>query len=108
MTADATDYIAADGDWVVPRSWSRLRSWEQLERWRDQRPGLVVILDEPTESRFHDPWCDDAARRHFETKQRNGWTTGAYFWIEDPAQAVGYATPCGNCGGRPSETGEAA
>jgi hypothetical protein len=89
-------------DWVVPRSWSQLRSWEQLERWREQRQGLVVILDEPTVSHFHYPWCGDVAQQYFETKRRNGWTTGAYFWIDEPSQAVGYATPCGNCGGRRS------
>ena len=78
-------------DWVLPRSWSRLRSWEQLERWREQGHGLAVILDEPTESHFHPPWCADVARQHFETKQRNGWMTGAYFWVDEPWQAAGYA-----------------
>ena len=85
---------------AVPRPWSRLRSWDQLERWRDSREGLIVILDTPTVSHFHHPSCDDVAEQHFETKKRNGWENGAYYWIEEAAQAAGYATPCGNCHGR--------
>jgi hypothetical protein len=89
-------------DWVVPRSWMRLDFWDQLERRRDSRDGLVVILDSATASHFHHPRCEHVAESHFETKPRNDWRNGAYYWIEDASVAAGYATPCAVCGGVPS------
>ncbi len=87
-------------DRVVPRSWIQLRSWDQVQR-HGARGGLIVILDDATDSHFHDPACDDVAERHFEVKRANRWKNGAYYWISKPAEAAGYATPCSNCGGRP-------
>jgi hypothetical protein len=92
-------------DWVVPSSWAQLRSWDQLERWRASRAGLIVILDDPTVSHVHDPWCGDVAEANFETTKRNGSRTGAYYWITDVGQAAGYASSCGNCGGTPAPPG---
>jgi hypothetical protein len=58
---------------------------------------VLVIIDEPTESRYHLPSCRDVAERHFETKKRHGWETGAYFWAADASAAKPYATPCAHC-----------
>ena len=88
-------------DWVVPLSWTRLHFWDQLERRRGSRDGLVVILDSATASRVHHPRCAHVAEEHFETKLRNDWRNGAYFWIEEASAAAGYATPCAVCGGLP-------
>lgn len=67
------------------------------------RGGLIVILDEFTESHYHSPDCESIAQPHFEEKRSNAWKTGAYYWIESAAQAAGYAVACDNCGGRVSE-----
>ena len=88
-------------DRAVPRSWTQLRSWDQVQRWR-ARGGLIVILDEPTESHYHAPDCKDVDQRHFEMKRSNAWRTGAYYWIRRAEDAAGYAVACGNCGGRAS------
>ena len=97
-TRDARATLRPMTDRVVPRSWIGLRSWTQLERQRE-RGGLIVILDDATPSHFHAPRCDDVAQQHFETKKRNGWINGAYYWIADASDAAGYATACKNCGG---------
>lgn len=81
---------------VVPRSWTPLRSWEQVERWR-QKNGLIVILDDYTESHYHAPSCDHIAAAHFETKRSNGWKNGAYYWIPRSGEAAGYAVACEDC-----------
>jgi len=85
---------------VVSRTWSQLRSCAQLERWREDREGFIVVLDDPTVSHFHHPRCGDVVEQHFETKMASGWSTGAYYWIDDMSQAAGYASACGSCGGR--------
>lgn len=86
-------------DRVVPTTWTQLRSWEQLQRWR-RRPGIIVILDDYTPSHFHNPDCADIREEHFETKRRNRWANGAYYWASNSAQAAGFATACVNCGGQ--------
>ena len=73
-----------------------------MQRWR-LRDGVIVILDEYTPSHFRHPRCDDIREEHFETKRRNGWKNGAYYWAQRGAEAAGYATACANCGG---DTGE--
>jgi len=80
-------------DRVVPRSWIQLRSWEQLERQRS-RGGLIVILDDATESHYHTPSCTHVAETHFETKRSNAWRNGAYYWVPSAADAAGYAVRC--------------
>ena len=70
---------------------------EQVERWQD-KGGLVVIIDEATDSHFHEPTCEHVAQRHFETKRSTAWKNGAYYWIADAADAAGYAVACQECG----------
>jgi hypothetical protein len=91
-------------DRVVPSTWTTLRSWEQLRRY-GQRQGVVVILDDYTPSHFHHPGCADVRQEHFETKRRNRWANGAYYWTEKGADTAGFATACQNCGGQRGVSG---
>jgi hypothetical protein len=86
-------------DRVVPRTWTLLCSWEQVQRWQ-AKGGLVVIIDDATDSHFHAPTCEHVATRHFEVKRSNGWKNGAYYGIAEPGDAVGYAVACQDCGAR--------
>jgi hypothetical protein len=83
-------------DRVVPLSWVHLHSWEELERRRRQG-GLIVILDNGTQSHYHAASCEHVAERHFETKRANDWGNGAYYWIARPEDAAGYAVACDDC-----------
>lgn len=85
---------------TVPRSWTRLRDWDQLQR-QSQKGGLIVILDSATESHYHHPACEHVAKHHFETKRSYRWEHGSYCWIANGGDAVGFATACAVCEGRP-------
>ena len=67
-----------------------------MQRWQS-KGGLIVIIDDATDSRSHAPACEHVAKRHFETKRSNAWKNGAYYWIAEPDDAAGYAVACQEC-----------
>jgi hypothetical protein len=78
---------------VVPRTWIPLLSWEQVQRWQG-KGGLILIIDDATDSHFHVPTCEHVAKRDFETMRSSAWKNGAHYGIAEPGDAAGHAVAC--------------